>query len=72
MHAAAREGYLEIYKFIAERVDIKNPATVDGETPLTMAIESDRGEIIRLIHAYNKRQRNQTLPNTEKKRRKKK
>ena len=72
LHAAAREGNLEIYKFIAERVDIKNPANVDGETPLSLATENGHDAICRLFYTYKKRQRNQTLPNTEKKRRKEK
>ena len=72
LHAAAREGNLEMYKFIAERVENKNPANSDGETPLSLATKEGHEEICRLIYAYIKRQSNQTLPNTEKKRRKKK
>ena len=77
LHAAAREGYLEIYKFIADRVEDKNPEDGNGRTPLQLATDNGHLEICRLIctlliSTYDKKLKNPTLSNPEKKRRKKK
>ena len=49
LHVAARKGYLEIYKFIAEREEDINPKDSWGRTPLSFADENGHYEIVQLI-----------------------
>ena len=38
LHLAADNGHLEVFKFINEKVLVKNPKTIDGFTPQELAV----------------------------------
>jgi ankyrin repeat protein len=48
-HVAAKYGYSEIYNFIAERVEEKNPLDNEGRTPLHKAIDKGHLHICRIL-----------------------
>jgi hypothetical protein len=46
LHFAAKNGYLNVCKLIAENVQEKNPKDFSGVTPLEMAEERDRSSVV--------------------------
>ena len=49
LHVAASNGYSEVYKLIAERVEEKNPLDNKGKTPLHEAIDNGHLHICRIL-----------------------
>ena len=48
-HFAAEKGLMDVCKHIIEKVDNKNPAALNGCTPLHLAADEGHLEIVRLI-----------------------
>ena len=49
LHWAACGGHLDIYIFIAERLDDKNPSTNDGKKPIHFGVQSRKYDICKFI-----------------------
>ena len=51
LHKAAKEGSIEMVKFLIERGAMVNPRAEYGWTPLDMAIKKNRKKVIELLRA---------------------
>ena len=49
IHIAARNGYFELFKFIASKVKNPNAPTPVGWTPIHLAAENGHTEIFKLL-----------------------
>ena len=52
LHASARNGHLEVCKFLLENGSVKNPRDNLGFTPLHSAAQNGHVEVIKLLASY--------------------
>ena len=55
LHIAAKNGYLDVCKLIAENIEDKNPQDYRGRTPLQMAEDNDQSSVVEYFKSLTRK-----------------
>ena len=55
LHIAAKNGYLDVCKLIAENIEEKNPQDYRGRTPLQMAEDNDQSSVVEYFKSLTRK-----------------